>query len=247
MKVSIRSTYITNKNILKAEEHIKSGNVKAAGVTPSGEVVIEVQSESTRKISHLLINKEGTLVTHFCERIKKLPAKGSPKEGSCWHMAIALLALHKAYPERKFPELPYALEVVSTFPEDAFISREISQDLIGRPGEFNRCSFVPMNLPVDNEKPVEAEPIVVSDLSGEHAWLGDLGLPSAVLSKVISFREGQLVDLSEEQLVRIPKKVNYKAQKQELVQSVSAFAYGTKGQNWEPILLRGPKGTQGHR
>lgn len=244
MTVSIRSTFITQKNVTTAEANIKSGNVKAAGVTPSGDVVVEVRSDTTRKISHLIINSEGTLVTHFCESVKKLPLTGSTR--SCWHLAIAMLALHTAYPERKAPDLPHPIEVAVTFPEEALINKDITPDLIGCKGEFNRCTFLPLDLPQDEantQAPEEAAKIPTIELSKEDAWLGELNLPPSVLAKVMLFRDRQYIDLDEEQMKRVPQNVNYEAQGNELVQTVSALVYGKDAANWEPVLLRGPKGT----
>ena len=59
MTVSIRAGYVTKKNYLKAQESIKNGLVKAAGVTASGDVAVEIVSESTRKISVLTIDRKG--------------------------------------------------------------------------------------------------------------------------------------------------------------------------------------------
>jgi MoxR-like ATPase len=244
MTVSIRAGYVTKKNYLKAQESIKNGLVKAAGVTASGDVAVEIVSESTRKISVLTIDRKGKVATHFCSAIKKLPAEGSSKRGTCWHLAAALIALTEDNEEHEFP-LPYPLEVVTTFPETPVVIRDITPYVTGNRGEFNRCEFLPIEVP-DNKPEEQAETKIedfVPVLSEEDLWLEQYNFPFAVLNKVLKFRESQRIDLTETQYSRVPQNVNYTPQGKELIQTVSALMYGADGQNWEPVLLRGPKGT----
>lgn len=244
MTVSMRVGYVNTKNLRKAKESIKNGFLKAAGVTPNGDVVIETMSESSRKISHLIIDSECRVVTHFCERIKKLHSEGTAVEGTCWHLGAILMAYSEAYPGTDVPIPPQKLEIAACFPEAVVVVKDITPQLTGKRGEFNRCQLIPIDMPADNKPEETYEPATeMPALSEEDAWLNELNLPVAVLAKVVKFREGQRLDLTEDQFKRIPENVNYTAQGKELVQAIAALMYGPQGENWEPVLLRGPKGT----
>ncbi|MGI6657792.1 MAG: AAA family ATPase [Dethiobacteraceae bacterium] len=246
MSVSIRSGYITKKNYLSAKKNIEKGLLKAAGVTASGDVVLEIVSESTRKISIAAIDNEGKVATHFCSAVKRMPAEGSSEQGICWHLAALLMALAAAKGEDP-PSLPYPIEVVTTFPENPLVVLDLTPQITGKPGEFNKCQFMTIEIPDNNEAGEdgtrEKSDHIFTMLPEEDLWLKDLNLPPAVLKKILKFRESQRIDLTEEQYNRVPKNVKYFPQDKELIRAVSALMYGPDGVNWEPVLLRGPKGT----
>jgi MoxR-like ATPase len=235
MSIIIKTGYIATKNVTQAKDQLNRGSLLAAGVTAAGDLYLEVLS-TEKKPYALTMNKEGTLLTHRCSQTSGLATESPPGNGICWHAAAALLALEKAYPETTMPSVPHKISIEVEFPERAYIQRDITPALTGKPGDYKYATFIPANAPAP-----EPETVSSVALAADSDW--GKGLPPAVLEKVLRFREGRLVDMTPEQVSRIPRDVKYWAQGEELVQALSALVYGPDGQNWNPVLLKGPKGT----
>lgn len=198
--------------------------VKGVGRTSSGALLIEIQS-ATRGRRYLVRVSPGFVIEHVCEAARN----GRP----CWHLAAAVEAVGAINGNRY--EYPVLVETGLAEPEPEEVL-DVTQRCLGRPGDFSI-------LNVSKEAPPEEEPApVLTDVPEEDAWLAGFGFPEAVFRKVLAFREKQRSRLSPEQVSSIPE-ANYVPVGQELVRSVAALLYGEDGTQWEPVLLKGPRGT----
>jgi MoxR-like ATPase len=151
----------------------------------------------------------------------------SAKENKpCWHMGAVIMAL-KVDP-------PVEAELVVSQVAPCQIIRDLTEEILGRPGDFELLELV--------EEDVPADPEAVLEVPDDAHWLTRFNLPARVLKKVLAFRENQEKILTGEQRMRIPKP-KYIPSGSELISAVSALVYGVDGSRWEAPLLIGPKGS----
>lgn len=197
--------------------------IKGIGRAANGWVYIEYEDFRGRSILAATQASPDSLVSvwHTC------PAEKSSYQKGCWHLGAALIALGK--------DAPIFVELTNSKPEPADIVEDLTSDILGQAGSFEILS------PKETNRQTAPLPPVVSD---EDSWLllTKYRLPVAVLNKVLEFRERQRLRLTPEQLARVPKP-EYIPSGMEFARAVGALVYGEGGDEWEPPLLIGPKGS----
>lgn len=195
----------------------QSHQVMGVGKTLSGALLLELVGQY-RKGSRYLVKINGRVVEHACRAVEH----GTP----CWHLAAALDVAAQIKSEEL--KLPARVSVTLREPQPEPV-RDVTPDIFGRPGDF---ALLEELLPDEPAEPEDAS-------SGR---LLRYSLPKSILEKVHAFRKKQEETLTEEQRARIPEP-KYVPVGMEVVRAVTALLYGDNGSQWEPVLLKGPRGT----
>jgi len=189
-------------------------NNKVHAVGKDGDRFFIEYSSATEghQIIILQINQDGLPVKawHSC------PARKSNYSNGCWHLGLInhLFGI----------PVPCEVEVVSS-PDQTWCREDVSEQYLGRPGNYNVLDLKPLGGP----PPATG--------TGEK-FLGRYGLPEPLIKKVAPFRERQMARLTDEQKSRVPQNVEYIPQGNEVTYAVAALLYDT----WAPPLLMGPAG-----
>ncbi len=206
-----------------------SSLIKGIGRSPGG-IYVEYESSSKGK-RHLLlgqINAKDILVYHNCTAVSK------PKPTPCWHLGVLGIVLTKKY--GYVPPIHATIQKIQP-PPGGLITKDLTPDLLGRPGDYQLLELIE-----DDRPDTEEEPTGVPGLPEGDGWLALYRLPPKVLEKVLAFRERQKNVLTDEQKSRVPK-ARYIPSGNEVAYAAAAMVYGENGNNWEAPLLIGPKGS----
>jgi MoxR-like ATPase len=214
--------------------------VLAVGRGAAG-IFLEVATSKGGGRHYLRITPDGGMADHDCDGAKV----GSP----CWHLAAAISIAATLRGEN--PTIDYERQItVDRVRPDSCSVQDITPILFRRQGDFRyfhvsgRAEAPPLETPpaAAPEPSLVVPPGVLPEISEEDAWLTNYDLPAAVFDKAMLFRERQQRRLSAEQRSMIPRP-RYAPVGHELTSAVTALLYGPGGSAWEPILLKGPRGT----
>ena len=211
---------VFGKNKMLAEEKISDGSVLT--VAKSGKrVFVEYIPSNKGNPEIIIFQKDGDKIYawHQC------PAEKSNYQKGCWHLGLAMVVF-------RINQSRIEIELISP-PDQHSVQEDISQDFLGKPGEFIVLELKPE---VD---PAPAEIVPASSYPKGDEFLFRYHFPKLLLEKVFSFRDRQKQRLSPEQTSRIPQNVNYVPQGNEVTYATAALLYDT----WAPPLLMGPKGS----
>jgi MoxR-like ATPase len=196
---------------------------------------------------YISISLDGTMAQHRCEASKR----GAP----CWHLAAALAAV--ATINGALCPFDHELTVDRMKPFKCSVQDVTPLIFSRRRGDFEyfrvsgkapeepvvaTAEIWPEPLEPLPESLLEVPPGIIPEMSEDDAWLLNYGLPSIVLQKALFFRDDQKRRLSEKQMALIPKP-RYMQVGHELISATTALLYGPSGNAWEPVLLKGPRGT----
>lgn len=210
------------------ERYLELSNlVKGVGKTESGALLIEIKSATRSGRRYLVKVSPEPRIEHVCEAARN--------NRPCWHLAAALEIFSALNRITQTYPVDVKTELADPVPEEVV---DVTLDCLGRAGDFTLLKVAPKETLPSEE---ESEPIKV-DVPDDDTWLTKYHLPEAVLRKVLAFREKQKAKLTPDQTARIPEP-RYVPVGQELVHAVSALVYGDDGSQWEPVLLKGPRGT----
>jgi MoxR-like ATPase len=212
---------IFGKNKRLAEEKIAEGLVLT--VAQAGKrIFVEYLSVSNSNKANVIIflkDDDKIYVWHQCQ------AEKSNYQKSCWHLGLAMVIFG-------INDSVIEAELISP-PDQYTVHEDISQDFLGKPGEFVLLKL----KPEEETTPVEIVP--ESSYPNGDEFLSRYRFPKTLLEKVFSFREQQKQRLTPEQISRIPSNVNYIPQGNEVTYATVSLLYDT----WAPPLLMGPKGS----
>ncbi|MCF8010865.1 MAG: AAA family ATPase [Clostridiales bacterium] len=192
--------------------------IRGFGVAADGTLYMEYRISSSSKKRQLaaLIKEDSLVVYHTCRATQD----GKP----CWHLGALAYAAGV--------DVPVSIDIENTQVNPVKIQKDVTDEILDRPGDFELLEV----------GEVESSPEPVVELPEELEWLKRYRLPEKVFKKVLSFRESQLENLTDEQKRRIPQP-GYVPSGSELICAVSSLVYGKDGGYWEAPLLIGPKGS----
>ncbi len=211
---------VFGKNKMLAEEKMSDGSVLT--IAKSGErIFIEYIPSSKGNPEVIIFHKDGDKIYawHQCQAEKSGYQKG------CWHLGLAMVVFG-------INQSKIEIELISP-PDQHSVQEDISQDFLGKPGEFIVLELKPE---ID---PAPAEIVPASSYPKGDESLFRYHFPKTILEKVFTFRERQRQRLTPDQIARVPQKVNYVPQGNEVTYATAALLYDT----WAPPLLMGPKGS----
>jgi len=213
---------IFKKNKKLAEEKIADGLVLTVAKAGKRIFVEYLSASNSSKLNVIIFQKDddGKIYAwHQCHAEKSGYQKG------CWHLGLSMVIFGINDP---------VIDVELISPPDQYIVQEdISQDFLGKPGEFVLLQL----KPEEEITPIEIVP--ESSYPTGDGFLSRYRFPKTLLEKIFSFRERQKQRLTPEQILRIPSNVNYVPQGNEVTYATAALLYDT----WAPPLLMGPKGS----
>lgn len=223
MKINVR---LGNYDRYAAQQYLIKGVGKTADT-----LVLEMTVPSG-KYRYLVSITIGMRVSHKC----KAASEGKP----CWHLAAALeaMARFKGYKQ----SYPATVNSISDTPQITEVE-DITQQIFDRQGDFqllNTTNTSTVDTESDKEKEIEIiEPEPSDDITDDE--LKGYSFPSGLMRKIVTFREHQKWNLTEDQLKRVPKKAEYIPTGNELLRAVGSLLSGPNGSRWKPVLLIGPR------
>ncbi|AEG14504.1 ATPase associated with various cellular activities AAA_5 [Desulfofundulus kuznetsovii DSM 6115] len=213
-------------NVEKALNEEHKPFLRGFGLGRDGKIYLEYLTHAGGK-RQIIAAQTGAdrrpIIYHECKSFEG----DTPKP--CWHLGAISLAM-PGHP-------PMTVEVERYQVAPAPIVKDLTEDILGRPGDFELLELIEEDTLTE-----EAKEYVMPELPPEDAWLARYNLPVRVLKKVLGFRERQKQTLSEEQKSRVPEP-RYIPSGNEFVNAVAALVYGPDGSAWEAPLLIGPKGS----
>lgn len=191
----------------------RKDSVKAVGLDADGRILIETEGE-IRRLIYVSETPEGIRISHNC------PAAEAGKP--CWHLAAGADIYSKIRNKK-----PSKINVFLKTTADAENVPEVIDDLTpiiyGRKGDF---ALVRLS----------------SAVQLQDEWLEKYNFPPRLLEKIKSFRLEMKKRLSLQEKLTIPQ-ARYIQTEDEVVRAVAALLYGDGGKEWNPVLLKGPRGT----
>ncbi len=208
------------KNRKTALDHDHESLIKGFGLGRDGKIYMEYQfSSNTDKRTIIAVTKtRPQTVFHTCPAVQN--------EKPCWHLGAISLALTNS--------LPIEVEIQEQEVTPSVIIKDMTQDILDKQGDFEILEVIEEDVPEEDAE--------IIDLPENATWLEQYGFPSAVLKKILAFRDKQENSLTDEQKARIPNP-EYIQSGTELINAVSPMLYGKQGEAWEAPLLIGPKGS----